>query len=75
MSSEPLLEENKNRFVLFPLKYPDFWEEFYKPAIASFWTPEEVDLTQDLTDWSKLNDNENTLLNMSLPFLLLLMEL
>lgn len=68
MSSEPLLEENKNRFVLFPLKYPDFWEEFYKCSVASFWTSEEVDLTQDLNDWNKLSDNERHFIKYVLAF-------
>ena len=34
---EPILKENKNRFVLFPIVHNDIWE-FYKKAEASFWT-------------------------------------
>jgi len=49
---EPLLEENKNRFVLFPIKYPEIWR-MYKQAEASFWTTEEIDLTADITDWNR----------------------
>ena len=41
--SEPMLMENKQRFVLFPIKYPQVWE-MYKKAEASFWTAEEIDL-------------------------------
>jgi len=41
---EPLLQENKDRFVIFPINYPDIWS-FYKMAEASFWTAEEVDLS------------------------------
>ena len=41
--SEPILMENKQRFVLFPIKHPKVWE-MYKKAEASFWTAEEVDL-------------------------------
>ena len=33
--NEPILVENKDRFVLFPIKYKDIWE-FYKKAEASF---------------------------------------
>ena len=40
---EPILAENKSRFVLFPIKYPRVWE-MYKKAEASFWTAEEIDL-------------------------------
>ena len=34
-------------------RYPKIYE-FYKQAVASFWTVEEVDLTQDYRDWAKL---------------------
>jgi len=46
---EPILEENKKRFVLFPIQHNDIWQ-FYKKAEASFWTAEEIDLGQDLID-------------------------
>jgi ribonucleotide reductase beta subunit family protein with ferritin-like domain len=39
-NSEPLLIENKNRFVLFPIQHDDIWQ-MYKQAEASFWTAEE----------------------------------
>ena len=42
-ADEPILQVNKQRFVLFPIKYPRVWE-MYKKAEASFWTAEEVDL-------------------------------
>ena len=38
---EPLLKENPGRFVIFPIQYHDIWK-FYKKAVASFWTVEEV---------------------------------
>ena len=41
--NEPILMENKQRFVLFPIKHPQVWE-MYKKAEASFWTAEEIDL-------------------------------
>jgi len=44
MSVEPILQENKDRFVLFPIKHNDIWE-MYKKAEASFWTAEEIDLS------------------------------
>ncbi|MFN8416467.1 MAG: ribonucleoside-diphosphate reductase small subunit [Cytophagaceae bacterium] len=64
---EPLLKENKNRFVLFPIKYDDVWQ-MYKQAEASFWTAEEIDLSQDLTDWTKLNDGERHFISHVLAF-------
>jgi len=65
---EILLRENKDRFVLFPIKYNDIWE-MYKKAESSFWTAEEIDLTQDLNDWNnKLNDNEKHFIKHVLAF-------
>ncbi len=65
---EAILEENKNRFVLFPIQHDDIWS-FYKRAEASFWTAEEIDLQQDLVDWeSKLNDNERHFVKHVLAF-------
>ena len=52
---EPILEENADRFVLFPIEHDDIWK-FYKKAEASFWTAEEIDLSTDLKDWGNLND-------------------
>ena len=49
---EPILQENKDRFVLFPIKQNQFGN-MYKQAEASFWTAEEIDLSPDLIDWEK----------------------
>src|SRR3954469_16624893 len=66
--TEPILVENKDRFVLFPIKYKDIWE-FYKKAEASFWTAEEIDLASDMADWNnKLNDNEKHFIKHVLAF-------
>ena len=48
---EPILAENKGRFVIFPIQHHDIWE-WYKKSETSFWTAEEIDLHQDLTDWN-----------------------
>ncbi len=65
---EPILEENPNRFVLFPIVHDDIWQ-FYKKSEASFWTAEEIDLSQDLTDWNnKLNDDERHFVKHVLAF-------
>ena len=47
--AEPILQENKQRFVLFPIKHPQVWE-MYKKAEASFWTAEEIDLAVSCTN-------------------------
>lgn len=67
MLEEPILKENKNRFVLFPIQHNDIWE-FYKKAEASFWTAEEIDLSQDLKDWNNLNDGERHFISHVLAF-------
>lgn len=65
---EPILEDNPNRFVLFPIKHDDIWK-FYKQSEASFWTAEEIDLNQDINDWeNKLNDNERHFIKHVLAF-------
>ena len=65
---EPILQENKDRFVLFPIKHDDIWK-FYKKAEASFWTAEEIDLSPDLIDWeNKLNDDERYFIKHVLAF-------
>ncbi|MBX9852882.1 MAG: ribonucleoside-diphosphate reductase small subunit [Cytophagaceae bacterium] len=66
--TEPLLTENKNRFVLFPIQHDDIWQ-MYKKAEASFWTAEEIDLSQDTNDWeNKMNDNERHFISHVLAF-------
>ena len=66
--SEPILAENPNRFVLFPIQHDDIWS-FYKKSEASFWTAEEIDLHQDLSDWeNRLNDDEKHFIKHVLAF-------
>jgi len=65
---EKLLTDNPNRFVIFPIQHHDIWE-YYKKAEASFWTAEEIDLSQDLNHWeNKLNDNERYFIKQILAF-------
>lgn len=67
-STEPLLRDNKDRFVLFPIQHNDIWS-FYKKHEASFWTAEEIDLHADLVDWdTKLNDDERYFIKHVLAF-------
>ncbi len=66
--TEPLLMENPNRFVLFPIEYPEIWE-MRKKALACFWTADEIDLEQDIADWkNKLNDDERHFIKHVLAF-------
>jgi ribonucleotide reductase beta subunit family protein with ferritin-like domain len=67
MSTEPLLTQTNDRFVLFPIKYHDIWD-MYKNAMASFWTAEEIDLYADLDDWNSLNEQERHYISHILAF-------
>ncbi|MBP6333827.1 MAG: ribonucleotide-diphosphate reductase subunit beta [Bacteroidia bacterium] len=67
MKKEILLEENKDRFVLFPIKHPQIWE-MYKKAEQSFWTAEEVDLHADQKDWERLSNDERHFVKHVLAF-------
>lgn len=66
-SVEELQKKTNDRFVLFPIENHKIWE-FYKKCEASFWTTEEIDLHQDLVDWTKLNEKEKHFLKHVLAF-------
>lgn len=68
VTDEPILQENPNRFVLFPIQHQEIWA-MYKQAEASFWTAEEIDLSQDIVDWEgKLTDDEKHFIKHVLAF-------
>jgi len=65
---EPILQENPNRFVIFPIEQQEIWE-MYKKQQACIWTAEEIDLSADIDDWrNKLNDNERHFIKHVLAF-------
>ena len=67
---EPILQENPNRFVVFPIdpKYQDLWDLYLKQE-AAFWRAFEIDYSADLEDWEhKLNDNERSFIEKILAF-------
>ena len=64
---DPILDENKSRYVMFPIKDPEIWE-MYKKAEDSFWRVEEVDTSKDLDDWQRLDNNEKYFISMILAF-------
>ena len=65
--NEVLLRENKDRFVILPINYPRIWE-MYKKHEASFWTAEEIDLSDDMKHWENLNDGERHFISHILAF-------
>lgn len=64
---DPLLEENDDRFVLFPIEHDDLWGAF-KEHLSLMWTAEEIDLSKDRYDWEQLNDDERHFLSHVLAF-------
>ena len=67
INSEPLLTPNDKRFVMFPIEHDDIWK-MYKKQIDCFWRAEEIDLTKDLTDWNRLEKDEQYFISMILAF-------
>jgi len=66
-NSEPLLTEDVNRYVMFPIKDQDIWE-MYKKQVDCFWRAEEIDLSKDLKSWESIDDNERYFIKMILAF-------
>ncbi|MGJ8683324.1 MAG: ribonucleotide-diphosphate reductase subunit beta [Nonlabens sp.] len=65
---EPILVDNPDRFVIFPIQHHDLWE-WYKKQQACIWTAEEIDLHQDVTDWeNSLNSDERYFIKHILAF-------
>jgi ribonucleotide reductase beta subunit family protein with ferritin-like domain len=64
---EPLLKENPDRFVIFPIQHKDIWDA-YKKAFECFWRPEEIKYTEDLADWKRLTDDERHFIKSILAF-------
>lgn len=66
-SVEPILKENSDRFVLFPIEHNDIWE-FYEKQESALWIAKEVDLSDDIKDWESLSDKERFFLKNVLAF-------
>lgn len=64
---EPILKEDDERFVMFPIQHDDIWK-MYKKQVDCFWRAEEIDLSKDGADWKSLNDNEQYFIKMVLAF-------
>jgi ribonucleotide reductase beta subunit family protein with ferritin-like domain len=64
---EVLLQPNIHRHVLLPIQYPMLFKQ-YKDATATFWRPEEIDLTRDKSDWERLTANERRFIKYVLAF-------
>ena len=67
VSTEPLLTEDDNRFVMFPIKDESIWK-MYKKQVDCFWRAEEVDLSKDMASWETLSDDEKFFIKMIIAF-------
>jgi len=57
-----------DRYTVFPIKYQNLWK-FYKQHLSTFWTVEEIKLSDDIIDWNdKLNENEKYFIKNILAF-------
>lgn len=65
--TEPLLQQESSRYVMFPIKDQEIWN-MYKKQVDSFWRCEEVDTSRDLNDWNKLSFDEKHFISMILAF-------
>lgn len=66
-SLSPLLNESKDRYVMFPIKDNDVWK-MYKKQVECFWRAEEIDLSHDMKDWYSLTEDEKHFITMILAF-------
>lgn len=66
-NNEPLLSDNDDRFVMFPIEHNDIWS-MYKKQVDCFWRAEEIDLSKDLLSWKTLDDNEQYFIKMIIAF-------
>lgn len=64
---EPLLTEDENRFVMFPIQDESIWK-MYKKQVDCFWRAEEIDLSKDLSSWKSLTDDEQYFIKMIIAF-------
>lgn len=64
---EPLLAEDENRYVMFPIKDTQIWD-MYKKQVDCFWRAEEIDLSKDHKDWNGLTDDERYYIKMIIAF-------
>ena len=66
-TTEPLLQDDINRYTMFPIQDEKIWH-MYKKQVDSFWRCEEIDTSRDLNDWDKLNSDERFFISMILAF-------
>ncbi|MEE8340513.1 MAG: ribonucleotide-diphosphate reductase subunit beta [Candidatus Neomarinimicrobiota bacterium] len=66
-ATEPLLTENPNRYVMFPIRDEEIWAS-YKQMMDCFWRAEEIDFSKDEAHWNSLTADEQFFIKMVLAF-------
>ena len=66
-SIDPILNPEKFRFTVYPIRYPTIWE-LYEKQLACFWKAKEIDFSKDYDDFLKLNTQEQHFIKMILAF-------
>jgi len=66
-AGEPLLQDDANRYVMFPIQDQDIWQ-MYKKQVDCFWRAEEIDLSKDMAHWEGLQNEERYFISMILAF-------
>jgi len=64
---EPLLAQDDNRFVMFPIQDQET-RKMYKKQVDCFWRAEEIDLSKDQIHWDALEKDEKYFISMILAF-------
>jgi ribonucleoside-diphosphate reductase subunit M2 len=64
---EPLLDPSLDRFVIFPIRYPDIWNLFQTQRKA-IWSESEIDLVEDIKQWKSLTPKEQFFIKRVLAF-------
>jgi ribonucleoside-diphosphate reductase beta chain len=64
---EPILQKDNKRYVIYPIIYQDIWD-FYKMQESAFWRVDEVDLSDDISDWNNLDKNTKFFIKNTLSF-------
>ncbi len=66
--NDPILTETPGRFCMLPVKYNELFK-MYKKSVACFWTPEEIDIANDVRHWeNKLTCDERYFITYVLAF-------
>jgi len=61
----PVIAED--RLCLLPIKYPSLYA-LYQKHLSTFWTPQEIDFSNDVADWDRAGNNIQEMLKKILSF-------